>query len=532
MFLLICNIILIITFLVYLYCLLFDVDPPEKDIEINSLFGAALAVGSALATINHEPTLEERLWKPVKVIFSKFIGKLALIVSAGMLLYYAYQVISWLIKGIWMIISSKPFLLTIGFFALAGSMYFLIRFILRLIEENKKKEIWLRNRSLEDEVREIASIPVPMGAVTDTNYDKTRQKLETFKADGENPLDISKSELFEKRLKLFYDLSIRAEAGSSTVFHSFKSALDESEKNGDVTILRSDMDEANILGNKTLNQEKTISKYKIDLEDDRVSPLYDELLSVADQDTSATGLFGLITLGQATSKSKVIRKTQQLKNLYDAACAEVTELKKVASGLNDILRYTRVCAYRNIFLGAELLNFIRDNAGGKTLKTVSDSINIDADLDIPVFSDKELSVDMIGLIGSSVKNTLVYYGTNKEAARKAIDDPKAAALEAGLNFIGDYFEKRAEVINNNLEQQQIILKKFPAIVDGYLDGKANTLRAIEIIRAIIKANKGFVKIYAPLRDKVFKGGVLPSKEEMQQLVIATSEYNKISKAEL
>ena len=200
--------------------------------------------------------------------------------------------------------------------------------------------------------------------------------------------------------------------------------------------------------------------------------------------------------------------------------------------MNDILRYTRVCAYRNIFLGAELLNYIRDNAGGKTLKTVSDSINIDADLDIPVFSDKELSVDMIGLIGSSVKNTLVYYGTNKEAARKAIDDPKAAALEAGLNFIGDFFEKRAEVINNNLEQQQIILKKFPAIVDGYLDGKANTLRAIEIIRAIIKANKGFVKIYAPLRDKVFKGGVLHSKEEMQQLVIATSEYNKISKAEL
>ncbi len=532
MFLLICNIILIITFLVYLYCLLFDVDPPQKEPEIDSLLGAVFAVGSAWAAVNHEPTLEERLWKPVKVIFSNIIGKLALLVSAGMLLYYAYQLIAWVLNGIWMIVSSKPFLLTIGFLALAASGFFLIRFILRLTDENDKKKLWLRDRSLEEEVREKVSIPVPDGAVTNSNYDKTRQQLDAFTADGENSLDISKAELFEKRLKFFYDLSIRAEAGSSTVFDSFKSALDESENKGDVGILRSDMDEASILDNKPLKQERTISNYQKDLNDDRVSPLYDELLSVAEQDTSATGLVGLITLGQATSKSKVIRKTQQLKNLYDAACAEVAELKEVASGLNNILRYTRVCAYRNIFLGAELLNFIRDNAGGKTLKTVSDSINIDADLDIPVFSDRELSMDTIRLIGSSVKNTLMYYGSNKEAARKAIDDPKAAALEAGLNFIGDYFEKRTEVINNNLEQQQIILDKFPAIVDGYLDGKANTLRAIEIIRAIIKANKGFVKIYAPLRDKVFKEGALPSKEEMQHLVIATSEYNKISKAEL
>ena len=532
MFLIICNFILAITFLVYLFCLLFDVDPPQKDPEINSLLDAAFAIGSAFAAIDHEPTLEERLWKPVKVISSKFIGKLALLVSAGILLFDAYQLISSILQGIWLIVSSKPFLLTIGFFALAASGFFLIRFILRLTDENGKKELWLRNRSLEDEVREKASIPVPDGAVTNSNYDKTRQQLDAFTADGENPFDISKAELFEKRLKLFYDLSIRAEAGSSTVFDSFKSALDESENKGDTGILRSDMDEARILGNKPLKQEKTISTYKKDLEDDRVSPLYDELLAVAEQDTSATGLVGLITFGQATDKSKVIRKTQQIKNLYDAACAEVAELKEVASGLNGILRYTRVCAYRNIFLGAELLNYIRDNSGGKTLKTVSDSININADLDIPVFSESELSMDTIGLIGSSVKSTLMYYGANKDAARYAIENPKAAALEAGLNIIGDYFEKRAEVINNNLEQQQMILNQFPVIVDGYLDGKANTLRAIEIIRAIINANKGFVKIYAPLRDKVFKDGVLPTKEEMQHLVIATREYNKISKTEL
>ena len=51
-------------------------------------------------------------------------------------------------------------------------------------------------------------------------------------------------------------------------------------------------------------------------------------------------------------------------------------------------------------------------------------------------------------------------------------------------------------------------------------------------RAIIKTNKGFVKIYAPLRNKVFMEGSFPSLQEIQQLAIATNEYNKISKTEL
>ena len=99
-------------------------------------------------------------------------------------------------------------------------------------------------------------------------------------------------------------------------------------------------------------------------------------------------------------------------------------------------------------------------------------------------------------------------------------------------MIGDYFEKRAEVIDNNLNQQAEIIELFPKVVDGYLEGKSNTLRAIEIIRAIINANKGFIKIYAPLREKVFQEGIVPSLTELQQLAIATNEYNKISKTEL
>lgn len=531
MFLTVCTLIFLITALVYIICLVFDVDPPEEEQQFDSWLGAAMAVGSAWAAANHEPTLKEQLMKPIKVISSKLVGKIALIISAGVVIYYAYKAIDWLFRGIWMIVTSKPFLLTIGFLALAASIFFTFRIIKRIKVENARKQNWRMCRILEDEIRDRVSIPVPEGAVTTSNYYDVKQRLKGFTADEEGAEQLGKTERFDKRLRFFYDLSIRAEAGPS-VFESFTEALDVAEKSGNTELLRKDNDENRILSNKPLKQENVLTKYYSELEDDRVSPLYDQLLATAEQDTSATGVLGLVTLGLATDKNKVTKKTQQLRNLYEAALSEVQELRKTATGINEILKYTRVCAYRNIFLGAELLNYIRDNAGGKSLKTVSDSINVDFNFDIPDFNNKELSINTIGVLGSSIRSTLNYYGSNQEAANYAVENPKAALLTTGLKMIGDYFEKRAEVIDNNLNQQAEIIELFPKVVDGYLEGKSNTLRAIEIIRAIINANKGFIKIYAPLREKVFQEGIVPSLTELQQLAIATNEYNKISKTEL
>ena len=55
-------------------CLVFDVDPPEEEQQFDSWLGAAMAVGSAWAAANHEPTQKEQLMKPIKVISSKLVG--------------------------------------------------------------------------------------------------------------------------------------------------------------------------------------------------------------------------------------------------------------------------------------------------------------------------------------------------------------------------------------------------------------------------------------------------------------------------
>lgn len=72
------------------------------------------------------------------------------------------------------------------------------------------------------------------------------------------------------------------------------------------------------------------------------------------------------------------------------------------------------------------------------------------------------------------------------------------------------------------------------MVDNYTKGQSQLLRAIEIIKAIKKANDGYMNVYEPLRHKVFDEGQLTSvtMKELQQMAMATKEYNKISQAKL
>ena len=71
------------------------------------------------------------------------------------------------------------------------------------------------------------------------------------------------------------------------------------------------------------------------------------------------------------------------------------------------------------------------------------------------------------------------------------------------------------------------------ISEGYAFGKANTLRAIEIIGAIAKSNMGFMAIYEPLRERVFeKEDFNLTQIEIMALVKAANEFKKTAKASI
>ena len=79
-----------------------------------------------------------------------------------------------------------------------------------------------------------------------------------------------------------------------------------------------------------------------------------------------------------------------------------------------------------------------------------------------------------------------------------------------------------------------MIKNMEALVDSYLMNLSSSKRALELIKAIIKANDGFTAIYAPLSNKVFVDKSIDSVSmtELQELAIAISEYKKISDSKL
>ena len=79
-----------------------------------------------------------------------------------------------------------------------------------------------------------------------------------------------------------------------------------------------------------------------------------------------------------------------------------------------------------------------------------------------------------------------------------------------------------------------IIKNIKLMVDNYTKGQSQLLRAIEIIKAIKKANDGYMNVYEPLKHKVFDEDqpTTVTMKDLQQLSLATKEYNKISQAKL
>lgn len=241
------------------------------------------------------------------------------------------------------------------------------------------------------------------------------------------------------------------------------------------------------------------------------------------------------------SVDALAEKTELLQDLLREASAEYNELSRINNNIGYLLEYLRVCAYRNIYLGAELLNYLRDNAGGKSLTTEKGTVDMKIELENIDISFDSLKMDVIGNLTNSVSNC-IEEGTkmleNKEMVNFTKSNPKAAiALAAGaaaINLVDNFVTERNEKIKLNNKIQKDVVKNIKLMVDNYTKGQSQLLRAIEIIKAIKKANDGYMNVYEPLRHKVFDEGQLTSvtMKELQQMAMATKEYNKISQAKL
>ena len=389
------------------------------------------------------------------------------------------------------------------------------------------------SENLFSEINGGCSIPIPRKAINENTWEEMDGKLDNLVTSYSQYKDASETgslkkrivkEFFDKKLEFFYNVSIRNEAGCE-VYKKFAEQLHKAISIMDFNLLRMDFDEKALLVSKEYDFSTKVQSYKGVVEKMDISYLMKQYDVVKDMETS--GYLGF------TSIDKLASKTQNLQKLYTPIKREYDRLRKVSDEVNYYLTLVRTVAYRNIYLGVELLNYIRDNAGGKSLMTQKDKVNAGDVMNVGKVSSDSLQMDSMNNVANTLNGLMSNALEDKQLRKFVMNNPKMATGAAALAVVGNLLGERIEKIENNNELQKQLITSISQMVDGYNSGKAGLLRAIEVIKALSKANIGFLAIYAPLRDKFFvEECTTASMMDLQNLAKATQEYKHISDTKL
>ncbi len=405
-------------------------------------------------------------------------------------------------------------------------LYLCISRVAHAIIVNRRKKI------SEELSQSVSSVPIPENSVYDKKSEKIAKnalksirnlqgKIEETKGTAEEWK--YRKLLTEEKLRLFYSISLRAESRSfPECYDVFEKRYLNSLANNDAMCMRQDDEEYEMMNGYATSADNFVVQWEENLKNDKTRNYSARIKRIQKKDTS--GLFGF------QSSSLVSQQTNDLMQVVNDAISEANELRTASMEINKELAYIRLCAYRNIFLGVELLNYIRDNAGGKSLTTQKDFLQISPTM----FEGVNIDINALSFSVDNVIN-MAYngYDTAMNAIRSLGFQPgKAASVGVGaLAAVGAAFMENASKVSANRQQQVQIVQILDEIIPIIQNGQAGLLRSIELMKAIVQANNGFMAIYAPLREKVFTTGQY-NNQEIMELINATSAFKKISSSNL
>lgn len=346
-----------------------------------------------------------------------------------------------------------------------------------------------RRRNLSWKLRSVVGgMPIPDNAVFDRKSEKLAKKaLKTFKnlnkkirnAETIEKKQDFKDKIFEKRLFTFYELSLRAESnGNEYAYSQFETQLAEAKTIKDVSILRKDAEEHKILANLPTIEMKFIGEWKSKI--DRIinhnkDYTYD-MQEAQYMDTTKKVLFW-----RRESYDKLAEQTGRFEEIHNTMISELEQLFEYQKILNDELTKVRLIAYRNIYLGTELINYYTDSVSGKYLDTEKD-----------IFS-----------------------------------------IQNQFNEILDVYNKYDFVWKNELKQiQKEIKKEISKLESKVLRTRGQLGRTLELMEAIIEFNNSFYYAYAPLRKKIFVLNSMLEQEDLIQISKVINSFNKVTKINL
>lgn len=437
-----------------------------------------------------------------------------------------------LIKGAIWLFTNRIFWIIVG--SIAGTVLAVV--IAMFVGKQTHKFLIRQYIKLRDKFVDEAHVPMPIWAINKKNYKYCKAELDAIKSMAEalsvasqEEIPTIKEKLMNKKLEVFYRVSVRAlcrfnqfaepEKAEQIVMGDVYTSLNA--KNYNLVRFRNDKDEEYCSTRETLSEQLSL------LEDNRMTPLLDELKKLKNMDTSMLG-------GLMTDSSKLANKAKLLNDIYEAAVSEYEELDKCREIVNGRLETLRLEAYESLYLGAELLNALRENAGGSKLSKADSLVEMNLDLSDVDTSNAGQDYSITELASNSLYSMLDRIANDKDYTSYLFENPKEALGEEALNFIGDLLRERNQSIERSNAIIEQITSKLPEMTEAYTQGQAQIIRAIEIAVAIMKANTGFDEIYNPIFEKVFVNKDIASVtlKEQHLLTNAIKEFNNIAKAQL
>lgn len=331
--------------------------------------------------------------------------------------------------------------------------------------------------------------------------------------------------LFNNKLAFFYEHSIRLEIDDEDVYSEFKGKYENYIADNDANVLRG---EFNRKGSKGYDGIENLHVYSDLLNDNRIEKHLARFNNIRNRDTSALVFFN--------STAKLAEQTKDMRDMLTVVSDEYDELCNIIQSVQYLLGFVRGIAFRNIYLGSELINYLRAKTKGASLKSVHDTVKLtDVDMSEIFINDSVLISNSSGIISEELTrmSKVASLMDNKVGERFIMKNPKMTAAflavevaSSTIKVVTDHLEK----VEHNKELQKTLVEEMSKLVDNYNSGQLQAMRAIEIVESVVKANYGFMKIYTPLFQDAFKNGDVSriSNENLIELAAAIKEYKKIS----
>lgn len=324
--------------------------------------------------------------------------------------------------------------------------------------------------------------------------------------------------LYNLKLDAFYELSLQGES-SEDLYGIFRKRLENAREKNDYNILRYDDEEELILNNKETKLINQIDERENGIKRNVFSKSLKEITEISKE--SVEGLFGM------TSLSALRSKTERMKNIWDEVQSYAARLEGKGKNVNMLLQYARIRAFRNIFLGQEIINYLMSLKEGGELSTEKSIAMADMS-DITNFNVTSINWTASTSMIESYQN---YRDTKNLFKGLGFSNDTSKAIGMGAAMALNALKELAQEEENHIKYQKEILRQMKIAEDQILYTQACLLDALKIVRAINDANYAFIKYYVPLRSCVFEKHEFNkiSKDDLIQLSKVLEQYEDISK---